>query len=231
VLTRVILPALTDFNFSGDSKYLEELVSRIDAPLDCIAITFFDQSVFDIPLLHDFIGRTKILNSTHRVDASFSNFRSRISFFERKGDIDFKVLCLEMPCSSYTVDSQLSSFAQACSSLLSSLPSLEHLGIYKAGLLLSEWQDEVENTQWMELLRPFITVKDLVPDEAFVLSVASALQDLAGERATEILPALQNIFLEGFSSSDPVPEGLSKFIAARELSGRPVIVRYRERKQ
>jgi hypothetical protein len=230
-LTRVVLPALTDFNFFGDSEYLEELVSRIDAPLDYIAVTFFDQPVFDIPLLHDFIGRTKILNAPHRVDTSFSNFRSRISFFERRGDIDFKVLYLEMPCSSYTLDSQLSSFAQACGSLLSSLPSLEHLGIYKYGLSLSQWEDEVRNTQWMELLRPFTTVKDLVLDESFVLSVASALQDLVGERVTEILPALQNIFLEGFKSSDPVPEGIAKFVAARELYGRPVIVRHQEKQQ
>jgi hypothetical protein len=230
-LTRIVLPALTDCNFSGDSEYLEELVFQIDAPLDCIAVTFFDQPVFDIPLLRDFIGRTKILDAPHRVDTSFSDFRSRISFFERRGDVDFKVLYLEIPCSSYTLDSQLSSFAQACGSLLSSLPTLEHLGIYKYGLLLSQWEDEVRNTQWMELLRPFTTVKDLVLDESFVLSVASVLQDLVGERVTEMLPALQTIFLEGFRSSDPVPEGIAKFVAARELHGRPVIVRHRKRKQ
>ena len=230
-LTRVLLPALTDFNFSGDSEYLEELVSRIDAPLDCIAVTFFDQPVFDIPLLHDFIGRIKILSAPHRVDTSFSHFRSRISFFERRGDIDFQVLHLEMPCSSYTLDSQLSSFAQACGSLLSSLPSLEHLGIYKCGLSLSQWEDEVRNTQWIELLRPFTAVKNLVLDEAFVLSVGSALQDLVGERVTEILPALQNIFLESFKPSDPIPEGIAKFVAARELYGRSVFVHHRERKQ
>ena len=74
-------------------------------------------------------------------------------------------------------------------------------------------------------------MKDLVLNEAVVLYVASALQDLVGERVREDLPALQNIFLEGFRSSGPVPEGIVKFIAARELSGRPVIAKYRKTKQ
>src|SRR5216683_3915959 len=32
-LTRAILPALSDFHFKGDSEYLEDIVSRIDAPV------------------------------------------------------------------------------------------------------------------------------------------------------------------------------------------------------
>jgi len=227
--TRVVLPALTNFEVTGGSEYLEDMVSRIDAPLDCISVAFFDQLVSDIPLLCDFIGRTKILNAPHRADTFFSNSDSSISLFQRKGDIDFKVLYLEIPCSNYTLDSQVSLFAQTCSPLLS-LPSLEQLCIYKSGLLLPRWQSAVQNTQWMELLRPFITVKDLVLDEPVVLSVASALQALVGEQVTEILPALQNVSLEGFQSSGPVPEGIAKFIGARELSGRPVIVHHQERK-
>ena len=82
----------------------------------------------------------------------------------------------------------------------------------------------MQNTQWIELLRPFINVKDLVLDELVVFPVASALQGLVGERVTEILPALQNIFLVDFQSSEQVPEGIAKFIAARELYGHPVSV-------
>jgi len=92
-------------------------------------------------------------------------------------------------------------------------------------------QDGLENTQRLNLLRPFITVEDLVLDELAALSVASALQELIGEQLTEILPALQHIFLEGFQSSGSVPEGIGKFVAVRELSGRPVIVRHRETKR
>ena len=229
--TRVVLPALTNFDFYGDNEYLEDIVYLIDAPLDCIAVTFFDQLVADIPLLRDFIRRTKILNAPHRADLFFSIFDAGISLFQRKGDVDSKVLNLEVSC--YLLDPyvSLSSLVQACSSFSPPLPSLEHLGIYKSGRLPTGWEDEVDNTQWLDLLRPFITVKDLVLDEPLVSSVAPTLQELVGERVTEILPALQNIFLEGFQSSGPVPEGIAEFIAARELSGRPVIVHFRERKQ
>jgi len=228
-LTRVVLPALTNLTFSGDSEYLEDMVSRIDASLECIAVTFFDELVFDIPQLRDFIGRTKILVAPHRAETSFfSYFDLRISLFQRKGDIDFRVLNLEIICDT---DSQLLSPAQAWSLLLPPLPSMEHLCIYTSADFPSQWQHEVEITQWMELLRPFITVKVLVLYKQAVSSVSSALQELVGERVTEFLPALQNIFLEDFPSSSPVPEGIGEFIAARELSGHPIIVHRRIKKQ
>ena len=228
VLTRVILPALATFSFSGNGGYLEDIVSRIDAPLDSIDVTVFDQPVFDIPLLRDFIGRTRIFNAPHRADTLFSLGNASISLYRRKGDIDFKVLTLVI---FYDDNSHLSSRLRSCSLFLPSLPSLEHLGVYKSTYLPSEEQDEVENTQWIELLRPFITVRDLVLDEPAAFSVASALQELVGEQLTEILQGLQNIFLEGFQSSAPVPGGIGKFIAAREHSGRSVIVHYRETKE
>ena len=83
----------------------------------------------------------------------------------------------------------------------------------------------------MEILRPFFTVKSLVLHELVAFSVASSLQELVGEQVAEILPALQKIFLEGSQSSGPVPEGIAKFITARELSGHPVFVHRRETEQ
>ena len=229
--TRVVLPALTDFYFYGNSKYLEGIVSRIDAPLDCIVVIFTNQLIVsDIPSFRDFIHRTKIRNGSHRADTFFSNVNVEISLFQRKGDIDSKALTLRIPCSWYEEDSQLSSLAQACSTLLPPLPSLEQLGLYNSKFPPSQWQDE-DNTRWMELLLFFTTVKDLVLDEPIVLSVASSLQELVGERVAKISPALQNIYLEGFQSLGPVPEAIAKFIAARELSGHPVFVHRRELKQ
>ena len=236
VLTRVIIPTLTTFGFSGHSKYLGDMVSRIDAPLDCInlqlMVTLSDQDrlAFDVPPLRDFIWRTKLLNALHRADTSFSDHKSRISLFQRKGDIDFKVFDLEIPF--FDSSSRVVTFAQACSSLLLPLHSLEHLSIDKPDI--GRWdlrgQNEVGAPQWMELLRLFIAVKNLVLDEQALLSVASALQELVGERVMEVLPALQNILLESSPPSGPVPECIGKFIAARELSGHPVVVRHQETK-
>ena len=230
-LTPVFIPALANFNFYGNSKYLEGIVSRIDAPLDCFVLAFSDKlGAPDIPLLRDFIGHTKILNGPHRVDTSFSSVDVEISLFRRKGGVDFKVLNLRIPCSPDAANPQLSLLAEACSTLLPSLPSLQLLGIFNSKRLLSRWQHKVDNIIWMELLRPFTTVKDLVLDELVVLSVATFLQELVEEQVTETLPALQNIFLDDIRSSGPVPEGFAKFVASRELSGRAVILHHRETK-
>ena len=231
-LTRVVLPALTTFSFCGYGAYLDDIVSRIDAPLECIAVTFSDQLVVsDIPMLRDFISRTKIPNAPHQADIYFSTIYATISLFQRKGDVDFKVLYLEFPFSTDTL-AGLSSLAQACNSLLPPLPSLDQLCIHNSDLEIQlQYATKNKNAQWIELLRPFITVKDLALGEPVVLSVTSALQGLVGRGVTEVLPVLQNISIEGLQSSCPVPKGIAKFISARELSGRPVVVQHRETKQ
>jgi hypothetical protein len=213
---------------------LEGIVSQIDAPLDSIVVTFSNELVIsDIPLLRDFICRTKIPDAPHRVDTSLSNIDARIVLFRQNGGVDFEVLNLWIHCSLEALDSRLSCslLAQACNTFLPSLPSLELLAIYNSKFLPFRRPCEVDNTRWMELLRPFTTVKDLILDELVASSVAPALQELVRERVTEILPVLQNIFLEGSPPSGLVPEGITKFVAARELSGHPVIVHHREMKQ
>ena len=59
-VTRTILPALTNFRFNGASEYLEDLVSRIDAPqLDWIHIYYCNQLVdFWVAQLARFVDRT-----------------------------------------------------------------------------------------------------------------------------------------------------------------------------
>jgi hypothetical protein len=76
----------------------------------------------------------------------------------------------------------------------------------------------VENAQWLDLLRPFAAVKNLHLTKPLELSVMSAL----GELTEEVLPALQNIFLEELRLSEPLQEAIGHFVAARELSGHTV---------
>ena len=106
------------------------------------------------------------------------------------------------------------------------LPSaLKCLDIWESPLAkLPDWQDEVENTQWLDLLHPFEGLKDLHLGKGTGQHYALALQELAGERVTEVLPALQNIFTEELESSGPIQEALGQFVAARRLSGLPVVV-------
>jgi len=78
------------------------------------------------------------------------------------------------------------------------------------------------------MLRHFIFVKNLYVSEEFVPSIVSALQELIGDRTTEVLPILQNVFFEGLQPSEPVQEGIGKFVAARQLIGQPISVSFRD---
>ena len=51
-----------------------------------------------------------------------------------------------------------------------------------------------------------------------------------GERAIEVLPALQSLFLEELHPSGPVEEAIGKFVAARQLAGHLIIVSHWDRK-
>jgi hypothetical protein len=86
----------------------------------------------------------------------------------------------------------------------------------------ADWLDDVENMLWLELLHPFAAVKNLYVMEGFVPRIAPALQELVGARSTEVLPTLENIFLQRFHG--PLHEGIEKFVAARLLTGHPVAV-------
>jgi len=67
-------------------------------------------------------------------------------------------------------------------------------------------------------------VKNLFLSEKLAQLVVPALQELTGGRVTEVLPALQNLFLQGPEPSETVQEVIGQFIAERQLSDCPVAV-------
>jgi hypothetical protein len=87
------------------------------------------------------------------------------------------------------------------------------------------WQDNTENAQWLELLHPFTAAKNLYLSEEIARRIVPALEELVGARATEVLPSLKNIFLEG-QPSGPIQEDIQQFVATRQVSGHPVAVSY-----
>jgi len=227
--TRVVLPALTSFHFKGDSEYLEDTIARIDAPLlDTITIRLFHQLIFDTPRPRDFIRHTKKVNAPHRADVDFSRYRCRVTLLQRSGSAYHKILELGVSCAAS--DWQLSSLIDVCGSSLPSLLSIERLEIHEGRASQPQWKYDVEGEQWVELLRPFNTVKTLDISEMFIGRIAPALKVLARrERVTEVLPELQDIFLEGPQPPGPVQEAIGQFVAARRLSDRPVAIHHRER--
>jgi F-box-like len=219
---RAILPAFTSFDFKGDSEYLEDIVSRIDTPLlNDIAIRFFNQLVFDTPLLSDFICRTETFKPLNQARISvFSKF-IHITLSQEKRQAVGVALALQISCSA--LDWQLSSLGQICSTALPHTGTLRRLEIRHEGRL---WQDDMDSGQWLELLQPFTSVKDLILSNKVAGLVVPALQALNVERVTDVLPALRNLLLDSSTRSGAIQEPIAQYVATRQLSGHPVAVVY-----
>ena len=118
---------------------------------------------------------------------------------------------------------QLSSLEQVCTSSLPPVSTLEDLYILDGRENPACWQGDVENTLWLDLLHRFAAVKNLYLCEEFVPRIAPALQELVEGRTADVLPTLENIFLEGLQPWTP-HEGIKMFVAARRLTSHPVAV-------
>ncbi len=234
-MTRSVLPNLTSIRFQGTSEYLDDLVAQIDAPrLHTLFITFFPQMNFDTPHLVQFISRIPSfeepneahvnLNPDAEVQLIWSSdgYASRLSvdiFWQ-----DFDPWQVDPWVDLEELVPQPSSIAQVYTMCLPPLPTVENLRLrdFTEPLLDSGWGVYIDNGQWLELLRPFAAVKSLYISESFQPNIAHTLQELVGGRTTEVLPSLQNIFLERFEP--PFQEAIGQFVSARQLSGHPIAV-------
>jgi len=215
-LVRVVLPALTRFSFRGVSEYLEDLVSRIDTPaLDIVNIYFFMDLDFYIPQLNQFISRVERFKPFHGADLSFGGTWTEIHL-RGQAELSLMVYCDRL-------DYQVSSMTQACHQLSPYLSFVEELHMLLPSPTLPA-QDDMDSTQWLELFHPFIAVQSLRVVKNLVPLVAPALQGLTGDRATEVLPALRNLKLEGLEPSRRLWEAIEAFIKARQLSDHPVAI-------
>jgi len=229
-LTRTILPALTQLRYKGVTEYLEDLVARIDIPLlQEIEMTFFNQLVFDISQLPKFVTHTATIATLDQADVVFYNSSISIELSSQTATVDPAKLTLRISCRQ--LDWQLSSLAQVCNSTLATPSTLDRLDIHEDRHSPPHWQDDIETTQWLELFHPFTSVKNLHLSKQVTPCVAPALKELPGERVTEVLPALQNLFIDGFQPSGPDQEAFGGFVAARQLSGCPVTIHHWERRK
>jgi hypothetical protein len=213
--------------FSGDLEYLEDILSQIETPiLNETIFDFFNQLVFDTPLLGHFIRRTKTFMAVHTARVKFGRWSVGVALLGQEEVANNAVETLSLSISCKPLDWQLSALPQVLNSFLPSLSTLESLDI---AVSHKDWRGEIEIIQWREFFHPFTSVKIMtLQDEASVRLVVPALRELSGERATEVLPALQNLSLRtsGWSPSGPLKEAIEEFIATRQLYGHPVTVHY-----
>ena len=218
--TRTLLPVLAKLEFDGVSEYLEDLVAGIDAPLlKTLDLSFFHQLIFDTPRLTQLINRTPNFKEYSKSYVFFDPWVARVTFTSTyDGWFRFQIKCRPS-------DWRLSSLAQICSASIprALIPTLENLYFSEDIGYGWPWQDDMEGSQWLEVLHPFTAVKSLYLTRELAPRVAPALQELAGERVTEVLPALQTIFLYTHTSG-PVQEAIEQFVAARQLASHPITI-------
>ena len=223
-LTRTLLPALTTFEFKGFYyEYFEYLAAGIDTPLlDDLDITFLDYSTVtsDYPQLIQLISRTPKFKAQDRARVVFDNHEVWVTLPQTSNGR------LSLGLSSFLVaDWHLWSLTPVCKPSFpqSLLLAVEHLYLFGPSLGMAgcdDWKDR----EWVEIFRPFPAVKSLYICYSFASKIARSLEELVGERVTEVLPALESLFIEEMPPLGPIQEAFGLFVVARQLSGRPITV-------
>ena len=218
------IPALTRLGFEGSNEYAEDLVTRIDTPrLDNLVITFFPETLFDISHLSQFISRcvpnfeapdeARVAFSDEHITTTFSFPAPRGGY----GRLVLGILCDESA-------GQLSSLIQICRPLMPTFTMVEQLFLNQYGYCWRQrWKHGIQHSHWLQLLHLFPDAENLYISSEITTYIVPVLKMLVGERTTEVLPALQNLF---FHEDEELsgPTAIDDFIAARELSGHPITV-------
>ena len=226
-ISRTILPALTEFDFKGNCEYVEDLVSRIDAPaLGQINVTFVEQPTFGIPRLARFVGRTKEAKSPHHTSVRLSDEITITQFFRRPSCTTSAsgTFQLQIPCED--LDRQVPLLVHVCRYLSDPLSGVERFDI--EAYSRSSWNEgeELDTGVWLELFRALRGTKRLEVSGGLVTNIASTLERITGEMARSVFPALRDLHLLDWESPASTSTSIEPFIAARQLCGRPVAVHY-----
>ena len=221
--TRTVLPALTRFEFQGASEYLEDLVSRIDAPQLSKISTYYFNQLADIPVtqLRMFVDRSVGPRSTQLRNAALT-FYGNLVDFQTYGHADSQPGSLvdtgiAILCQGF--DWQVAHIAQVLSHFSASLSNAVHLELDDYLNISDPNLEGTDNHGCLDIFHQFSTVQTLHVSQVLAGHVALALEDITSEAIPEMLPSLDLVYLEGQPASS-----IEKFIAARQRSGRPVTV-------
>ena len=220
--TRANLPALYEFHFAGDGAYLEDLISRIDAPaLQRLDITFYKPDAFETLELSQFISRTKSLALPHQM--SMLLLGDEILVFNR-----FHPSPSESHFKLHITTEEIGLHVALPHILLTRLSALL-VGVQQfdmtSFLPWSPWldTDDIESPLWLDFFRNLKTVTRLEVAGVFVPTIESTLEQLSEEMVPRVLPALQDLYVgRGCIIGGPI----HKFADARKSSGRPLTVHH-----
>ncbi|KAH9008417.1 hypothetical protein EDB83DRAFT_2681314 [Lactarius deliciosus] len=198
--TRVVLPSLTTFIFKGESAYLEVVMTRLDTPqLDSIDITYTDDRDFRATEFSKFIERS--IPKPSRFGYAKIPFESDgISFyFFRKIDSVSPTIAIRIASSDWLPDLVLdmARVLNQTSAMHSDVVRLEVTMEYSS----PHWRDDVgddipDDTEWVELFRPFTAMRKLYICKELAECITRALGDRTEESSTQVLPSLESLCVE-----------------------------------
>ena len=215
---RSILPSLTSLFFNGTGGYLEDLLAQFDAPsLRALSVTLWKEDfVKGFSQLVQFVSRAEKLRPTIRAMVEFDFWRVLLKFIPSHG-FNFAIVC-------HALDEQVESMAVVCREFSPLLSHVERLDIRCNELppLFSS----MDPMHWLEIFRPFITVKDLYISKQLRQQIAPAMRALSSEAAADILPELDTIFLEKLHRYGRAQLSIiDTLIASRLLFGHPISIK------
>ena len=197
-LTRIVLPALTQFLFVGACEYLEEFVGQIETPqLTNLKILFSSlEGVSQVPKLFQFVCHVEYIK--------LAEFRhARIYFHDVSADIHLD--CSQAECHPCYLDLTityhlpwrdlpmiplLTQFVSQSSLITSNVHNLSF-----NNRAHSSSPSRYENsTWWLALLRPFTAVETLRTCGPLAREVFTALEDSTNDMVMEVLPMLYGSF-------------------------------------
>ncbi len=232
-VARAVFPALFRLSFEGVAEYLDDFISRIDAPLNLLRMTFFNQAFVtsDFCQLRQFIDRAEKFKSLTHACINFRGSTVEVSLSQRTESYDPH---LSVRIRSKNLHPQLQSLAEVGSASLLPLSKVESLEL-SSDFLTWELQLHAEHTEedsrWLNVFQPFSAVNYLYARVNTLPSFAYALQEVAEDRLTEVLPALQGLSMEVYLPPGPVdrpsaPAAIERFIAMRGLHTTRVFHKY-----
>jgi hypothetical protein len=214
-MTQVTLPNLHRFVFNGVNAYLEGLVAPISAPfLNIVHVYLFNQLSFTLPRLLQFMQTLE----NFRFTAVQVTFGARAVSLHAVPWTWNTPLMLRIRCED--LDWQVASMVQIFGILSPVLSTVEQVTFsYEVHKESSEWDNNVDQRQWRELLRPFPNAKTIRVQDDLVSKIFRSLTSDDGEPPLELLPNLEEV---GYSGESNAPDAFTPFLNERQVAGNPI---------
>lgn len=206
--TRTILPALTSIDLDCSIRYMENLVARIDCPqlnsLNLYPSDSYNYIKLQVSQIYELTNRSEypLLTCFDWVDVDFSS--DHIGLRASHKNPPHNAIFLSLSGENW----KLSHLLQVFSQFSPMLSNVRHLTVYYSRV---PYQTPT-NLDWMQLLVAFSALRTVD-----LYGGHKLLECVDGETAARLLPDLDLLYIEGRLVSS-----VSKFCAARRVSGRPV---------